>query len=327
MNEPTVLHPVSDADVERLPLVTGRRDLLEEILRAEPARSTSATRRLGPGPRRAAAGLAVAAAVAAVGAVAAGPPWLRSAPDATVASDSAPVERVLLDAPGWRLESIDDGSATYRGDGPTLEINVYPAAQWASRSADLADLGTPVPTTVLGRDASVFAYAASDHVAVRAPAGSTFVTVRAQGLDAGGFDALLTRLVPAPAVAPTPTGLGPADRDALVARWQDGLSMPSGVDYLDPHLAGVTPEQSTAVTVLRGVACGWVRDWASAARADDDRARDAAVAAVEQLSTSSAAAAAQGTHAPLEVIDLLTAMRSGAAPAVLVSRCRDIQGG
>jgi hypothetical protein len=325
VNEPTVLRHLTDDDVARLPLATGRRDLLEEVLLAEPAGSS--VRRAAAVPRRVVAALAVAAAVAAVGAIALAPPWLHSAPEASVATAPQPVERLLLDAPGWRLESLGAGGATYRGDGPTVEINAYPAAQWASRTADLSDLGTPAATTVVGRDTAVFAYGASDHVAVRAPEGSTFVTVRAQGLDAAGFDALLTRLVPAPDALPTPTGMGPADRDALLARWQDGLSLPSGVDYLDPHLPGVTPEQSTAVTVLRGVGCGWVRDWAGAVRTDDDQARDDAVAAVAQLSTSPAAAAAAGTPAPAEVAELLAAMRSGAAPAALVSRCRDLQDG
>ena len=302
-----------------LPLATGRRDLLEEVLLTEPAGWSVGGEEAGPapggrGPR---------------GSRARRPRWAPSPATALVAQRPGGLG-------GHRTPARGAGAARRPGVAPGVvggggrdvpRRRTHPGDQRLPRGAGASRPPTcptwaprrPPPCSAATRRSSPTARATT----WRCGPGGLHLrhgAARARRRRAS------TRCWHPPGAGPGlahPHGGGPADRRRAAARWQDGHVL---LDDLDRHLLGRDPEQSTAVTVLRGVAAAGCATGRAPYGADDDWARDAAVAAVDSCRRAPAAAAAAGTPAPARSATC-SPDAVGHGSGGLCERCQAIQGG
>lgn len=308
--------PYTDDEVRALPLAAAKTALLADILEHEPASSPTRLADRSPrtprtpraprsGSRRAyrlaLAGIAAAAVVAVGTAVVTGPgsPGGSGAatdgPGAgqlTLAAMAARMPRFVLDAPGWEITTVygfgeASGTLAYtRGSGAaraTLELTWHPAAQHAGylddREADPSIAHEP--TRLVGQDATLFTYDATDHATMLPPAGRSFVEIRGMGMSEDGYRALTGRLREAsveefvaalPDGVTTPEGQGARAEQVLAdIPVPDGFRFVPDGDTLDAYQLGAL--------VTGQVACAWIEEYADG----DARARQEAA---EALATS-----------------------------------------
>ncbi len=195
---------LTDEAISRLPLESGRAELLEEIMttvapdrqNAEPTRLTH--------PRRA-RWIAPIAAAAVVAGLAGGTLWWqhqRADQDGSkqVATTlGLPTgQSVVLDAPGWQVDSLGGDGIRFRNGDAELEITSYDAKQYDSYVTDREHIVDPPapgqPIEVLGRPAQMWAYSADDHTAIREVEDGHWMEFRAGGIDLEGYLALLGQL-------------------------------------------------------------------------------------------------------------------------------------
>ena len=168
---------LTDEAISRLPLESGRAELLEEIMstvapdrqNAEPTRPRT---RAGP------AGCAPIAAAAVVAGLAGGTLWWQQhRPEQDGSNQAASTlglpkgQAVVLDAPGWQVDSLGGDGIRFRNGDAELEITSYAAKQYDSYVTDREHIVDPPapgePIEVLGRPAQMWAYSADDHTAIR----------------------------------------------------------------------------------------------------------------------------------------------------------------
>ena len=307
---------VSDADVARLDLHPGERDLLEEIMSTpvldQPDRRTDA-----PAPRHRrwlVPSVAAAAAVAVVTTTSVWAPWaaddqgdVRSGRDDQVVAGqgderpsaeepadepvvSAGNPLVLVDAPGWVVERVDEraadeGEMTFSDGEHVLEVFWSAADQHQSYFEDRAYGNKQWPLTVLGLDGTLFRYGDSTDFTTILPAdGPTFLEIRG---DLGSRDAyvdLVGRLkrvdAEAWSAALPPDAVGPADASRVIGEMLGDVPLPAGFD--DSVLeTGLTMDRyQLGATVSGAAACAWMDLWDDATKAGDQAAADEAVVAM-----------------------------------------------
>src|SRR5690349_5367090 len=170
---------LTDDAVSRLPLGAGRAELLEEIMStvapdrqketlAEPSRLPTSRRTRWVAP------LAAAAVVAGM---AGGTVWWQHQRAADGAHHvAAPLglpdgQAVVLDAPGWKVDSLSGDGIVFRKGDANLEITSYAAKDYDSYVEDREHIVDPPapgePIQILGRAAQMWAYSADDHTAIR----------------------------------------------------------------------------------------------------------------------------------------------------------------
>jgi hypothetical protein len=197
---------LTDDAISRLPLAAGRAELLEEIMStvapdrqndslAEPSRLPTSRRTRWVAP------LAAAAVVAGL---AGGTLWWQEhRPDDGSHHVAAPLglpdgQAVVLDAPGWRVDSLSGDGIVFRKVDANLEITSYAAKDYDSYVIDREHIVDPPapgePIQVLGRPAQMWAYSADDHTAIREVEDGHWMEFRAEGLDRAGYLALLGQL-------------------------------------------------------------------------------------------------------------------------------------
>ena len=195
---------LTDDAVSRLPLGSGRAELLEEIMttvapdrqNAEPTRLAHPrrTRWLARSPR---------------------PRWLPAWPagrcggSSTVRTRTAPARWPPRSAcrrarPScWtrragEVDSLDGDGIRFRNGDAELEITSYDAKQYDSYVTDRKHIVDPPapgePIEVLGRPAQMWAYSAYDHTAIREVQDGHWMEFRAAGLDRAAYLALLGQL-------------------------------------------------------------------------------------------------------------------------------------
>jgi len=197
---------LTDDAISRLPLQAGRAELLEEIMSTvAPDRqndSLSEPTRL-PASRRTRWVAPVAAAAVVAGLAGGTVWWQQHRPDTDgshqVASLGLPDgQAVVLDAPGWKVDSLSGDGIVFRKGDANLEIDSYAAKDYASYVEDREHIVDPPapgePIEVLGRPAQMWAYTADDHTAIREVQGGHWMELRAEGVDKAGFIALLGQL-------------------------------------------------------------------------------------------------------------------------------------
>lgn len=310
---------VSDADVARLDLHTGERDLLEEIMSTpvldQPDRRTDA-----PAPRHRrwlVPSVAAAAAVAVVTTASVWAPWAaddqrngRSGRDEQIVAGQderpaveEPAEEpadepvvsagnplVLLDAPGWVVERVDEqasdqGEMTFSDGEHVLEVFWSAAGQHRSYFEDRAYGNKQWPLTVLGLDGTLFRYGNSTDFTTILPAdGPTFLEIRG---DLGSRDAyvdLVGRLkrvdAEAWSAALPPDAVGPAEASRVIGEMLGDVPLPDGFDASVLE-TGLTMDRYQLGAVVSGAAaCAWMDLWDDATKAGDQAAADEAVEAM-----------------------------------------------
>ena len=198
----TLIPKLTDDAISRLPLEAGRAELLEEIMSTvAPDRQTEPL--ADPAPRRT-RWVAPLAAAAVVAGLAGGTLWWQQhRPDQDDSRGAAAIglpvgQAVMLDAPGWDVDSLGgDGVRFVNGDA-NLEVTSYPAKDYDSYVKDreyIVDPPAPgAPVTVLGRPGQLWAYAADDHTVIREVEGGRWMEFRGQGMDQDAYLALLGQL-------------------------------------------------------------------------------------------------------------------------------------
>ncbi|WP_296605307.1 hypothetical protein [Nocardioides sp.] len=298
---------LSDDTVAGLPLSLGRAELLEEIMSTpvlddRPAPTVRDERR----PR---GWLVPAAAAAVVAVLAAGTAWWAGstgrAPESTPPVAAVPEPgsfRVVLDAPGWTIESAYEDSKNHSGEvgyvrgDASLQVNWYPASNYEDRFEDRRHITDPpsdgTPVEVLGLTGSMWAYSADDHTTILPVEERHFLEVRGSGMDQEEYLALLGQLRPVDvagfdAALPEEFVAQSERGDAIGAILDEiaataGRALPAGVsrssvssDQSDPYQLGAE--------VTGQVACAWVRQYAEARDAGD---QDLAQQAVDVMATS-----------------------------------------
>jgi hypothetical protein len=107
-------------------------------------------------------------------------------------------QSVVLDAPGWTVDSLGgDGIRFHNGDA-NLEITSYDAKQYDSYVTDREHIVDPpapgAPIQVLGRPAQMWAYTPQDHTAIREVEDGHWMEFRGDGMDQAAYLALLGQL-------------------------------------------------------------------------------------------------------------------------------------
>jgi hypothetical protein len=243
---------LTDDAVSRLPLEAGRAELLEEIMStvapdrqndtlAEPTRLPTSRRTRWVAP---------IAAAAVVAGLAGGTVWWQQHRPADgshqVVSLGLPDgQAVVLDAPGWKVDSLSGDGIVFRKGDANLEIDSYAAKDYDSYVVDREHIVDPPapgePIQVLGKPAQMWAYTADDHTAIREVQGGHWMEFRAAGLDKAGFVALLGQLrltSEAEFNASLPDGYvtkgeRPAAADKILRDIEDvsGAGFPSGTSF------------------------------------------------------------------------------------------------
>jgi hypothetical protein len=199
---------LTDDAVSRLPLRAGRAELLEEIMTTvAPDRQTAEPTE--PPVRRRGWLVPAAAAVVVAGIAVSSLGWPHLGGDSgrdgqdrdpSVASalELPQGQAVVLDAPGWEVESLGDDGVQFRKGDAGLEITSYPEDGYGSYVADREHIVDPPapgqPIEVLGRGAQMWAYSKDDHTAIREVADGRWLEVRGQGMDRAAYLALLDQL-------------------------------------------------------------------------------------------------------------------------------------
>jgi hypothetical protein len=294
---------LTDDAVSRLPLESGRAELLEEIMTAvapdrqtepTPIRTTRRSRWLVP--------LAVAAAVATL---ASSPLWWggggdqEGGPNVTyqpAAQSPGTGYRAVLAAPGWTVESTEQdskygGEINYRNGAQSLAITWYPEDTYQDYLTDREHIPYPdppapgEPVTVLGAAGQLWAYDANDHTVMREPDLGHWMEIRGTGMELTAYQDLLgqLRLVSLPefeSALPAAFVTG-SDRPAAVQEILDGIEQASGATVpagttLDTRSEESDPYQLGA-DIAGQYACAWIADFADATAAGDQARADEAV--------------------------------------------------
>jgi hypothetical protein len=281
---------LTDDAVSSLPLEAGRAELLEEIMStvapdrhnapdqhnnslAEPTRLPTSRRTRWVAP------LAAAAVVAGL---AGGTVWWQQHRPADgshqVASLRLPAGKaVVLDAPGWQVDSLSGDGIVFRKGAANLEITSYAAKDYASYVEDREHIVDPpapgTPIQVLGRSAQMWAYSADDHTAIREVEDGRWMEFRAQGVDQAGFVALLGQLrltsegefnasLPSGYVT---KGERPAAAETILGDIEDasGAGFPSGTTFQLANGDSKDRYQFGAEVVAQ-YACAWLESYEDA---------------------------------------------------------------
>lgn len=285
---------ISDDAVGRLPIASGRAELLEEIM------STPVTDRptapASTAPRRRTTWLVPIAAAAAVAAVATGPLWWpagdgTSPAPAGPAAPAAPADpspgpatyRAVLDQPGWTVTHAyegaegEGGEVSYERGRALLEVHwrsgdTYEAyVEDRRHSVDPPADGAPLP--VLGLTAQRWSYSDDDHTVIRPVEDGFLLEVRGSGMPLDAFEDLLDelRLVDEQGFeeALPDTFVTAGERAAVVEDMLDGIAEASGQERR-PGEEGITSDQvdryQLGADVAGQVACAWLEELRAARR-------------------------------------------------------------
>lgn len=104
-----------------------------------------------------------------------------------------------LGASGWSLAHVDESATglglTYVRDDDELELDLYAADEYQTYVQDREDLGVGTSLSMLGQDATRWAYSADDHTLIRTPQGDRFLEVRGTGMDEAAYLELVSQIV------------------------------------------------------------------------------------------------------------------------------------
>lgn len=286
---------LTDDAVAGLPLSHGRAELLEEIM-STPVLDDRPIRTQEP-PRRS-RWLVPVAAAAAIALVASVPLWRDDTPqEVPVATPSVVAgTNVVLDAPGWEVTAMyadeDSGEMTYENGDLSLDVMWGPTDSYQGYVEDRRHIVKPPadgePITILGADAQMWPYSATDHTAIREVQSGTWIELRGSGMDKAGYLALLDqlRLVDTAGFeASLPDEfVVDAERDGTVDTIldeidaaADGPLLPPGVDRSSVVSDQVDAYQLGA-EVSGQVACAWLDEYVAAEKAGDQGRVDQAAA-------------------------------------------------
>ncbi|GAB3243800.1 hypothetical protein [Kineosporia babensis] len=285
-------------------LAEAGRELLEEIMSvhspAEPGRSDQAVplpTRTWSLARRRLAWVGVAAAVVAAvvvptvvfgggGAVVPVTPATQ-APTPTPQLPHTKNPYVLLDAPGWEIDHVnesaeDNGEISFQQPetGQSLQVSWTTMDAYESRYEDRLDVSDPEPITLFGANADRFDYGKGEFE-VLAPQSDIFLEVR--GSSTGGrknFAGLLEQLRQVPAeewfAAMPDSVITPDENPSYTEEILAGVPLPEGLPA-SAFVSGFTNSRyHVEFGVIQRATCAWLENYEQAWETDDEPAMAAA---------------------------------------------------
>lgn len=284
---------LTDQAVSELPLAAARAELLEEIM-ATPVLEDRETARVDHRARRWLVPLVVAASVAAAVAV---PSWLLSAddtatpaPPASAPSDQVAHEWVVLDAPGWTITYTSNSHGArevgYEKGAASVDVHLRPANALDSYTTDRQHIDHPKvepgePVQLLGEDALLWAYSATDHTVIGAVDGKVFPEVRGSGMDKAAYLTLLGQLRwtdQAGFEASQPEAfVTSGERAATIDQMLADMVVPAG---FEPPTSKESDPYQLGARVAGAVACAWLGEFETATASGDTAAADTAADAL-----------------------------------------------
>ncbi|KKK07220.1 hypothetical protein [Micromonospora sp. HK10] len=205
---------------------------------------------------------------------------VRYSPVALKAAEQNP--RLLIDQPGWRATTVygftdQQGTIAFRNGDREVEMNWYPAAEYANFRADRLNVSDPEPVTVDGWSGDLFTYRADDFAVMLRPRDGVFVEMRGGVGHRADFDKVLARVVRADVrtwLAALPPEIVTPDRvDDRAAAVLAGVPLPPNFDQAALASLGTNDAYQFGAGVTSKVGCGWIAEWLRADRAGDEAAR------------------------------------------------------
>ncbi len=256
-------------------------------------------------------GAAAAAAVAIViptlilGGGRAVPPASPEAPPASLSPSPSPGPalvpttnpHVLLDAPGWKIDYVNEtdwgrgvyGQLRYVKDDAEIEISWSPPGEYKGRVRDReAEYGEPMPFTLFGEKAVVFKESSGEFEAM-AKTGQAFLSARSSGVS--DFQTFRRRLTDFSAVTPEQWFAGmpdsvvtPPESTAVAAQIISDIPLPPGFDTMIFSSRLTNSYHQFGAGVTGRITCAWLDDYTEAYDARDQKG----MAAVDQALSGAA---------------------------------------
>ncbi|GAA1567611.1 hypothetical protein GCM10009789_21320 [Kribbella sancticallisti] len=292
-------NPYGDDTVRRLPAADAASDLLEEIVT-----STAPTPELRPNRRRRT--IVLVAAAAAIVVALTGVFFPRGNPAAPVSAYGAEVlavaeanQRLLLDAPGWKVSRVDEftaeeGEMTFANGNKRLDVHWRPAAQYDTFLADRAHGNTQQPITLLGQNGTMFQYSngqtkTTDFTTILPVKGKNFLEIRTDVGSEAAYRELIGKLKPAGVEqwldALPASSVKPDENKKVVDGMLEGLPKPDGFDKASLYTQTVSDRYQVGARVTGAVSCAWLDQWTAAKKSGDTAKVAEAVAAMKTSHT------------------------------------------
>ena len=153
---------------------------------------------------------------------------------------------VTLGGPGWRVGYVSDSDGVsdvqFDHGAQQVEAVEYPASEYDSYVADRSELDGRQTVQVLGREGTMWTYAADDHTVIRSVQDGHFVEIRGTGMSESEFRAMLGDLALTDEAGFAQTmpdqAVTPQNRVRAVARLLQGVDVPPGFTADDVRLSG-----------------------------------------------------------------------------------------
>jgi hypothetical protein len=272
-------NPYGDDSARRLPVGAAASDLLEEILT-----TTAPTPELRPNRRRRTV-ILVAAAAAVVIALT-GVFFPRGNPAAPTSAYAAEVravaeanQRLLVDAPGWKVSRVDEftadeGEMTFVNGNRRLDVHWRPTPQYKDFWDDRAHDNTHQPIELLGQHGTIFRYGDStDYTTILQPKGKNFLEIRGDVGSEAAYRDLIGKLKPVSVEAwldAMPASVvKPADNKNVVDGMLQGLPIPDGFTKAPLYQQTVNDRYQVGARVTGAVSCAWLDQWTAAKKSGD----------------------------------------------------------
>jgi hypothetical protein len=275
-------NPFGDDTVRQLPTGAAESELLEEIMS-----TTAPTPELRPTRRRM---ILLAAAAAAIVVLLTGVLLPRGNPAAPASAYGAEVravaeanQRLLLDAPGWKVTRVDEftareGEMTFSNGTNSLDVR-WRAAEWFvdDRSAD-------EPIQLLGQVGTMSRIGtSSDYATILPPKGQNFLTIRGDLGSEQAYRDLIAKLHPVDVDtwldAMPASVVKPADTERVVTEMLSDIPVPAGFDRQPLDKEAVSERYTLGARVTGAVSCAWLDQWTKAKKTGDtERMREAVTA-------------------------------------------------
>jgi hypothetical protein len=272
-------NPFDGDTVRRLPVDAAASDLLEDIMT-----STEPTPELRPRRRRRTLVLVAAAALVLIALT--GVFFPRGNPAAPVSAYGAEVikvaeanQRLLLDAPGWKVSQVNEftaaeGEMEFANGKQRVAVHWRPADGYKSYYDDRAHGNTHQPFKLLGQNGTLFRYSQSTDFTTILPVKETnFLEIRAEADSEAAYRELVGKLKPVGVEqwldAMPASVVKPAENTKAVDGMIEGLPLPAGLDKSKLYQETVADRYQVGARVTGAIACGWLDQWTAAKQSGD----------------------------------------------------------
>ncbi|TCC66421.1 hypothetical protein E0H73_05955 [Kribbella pittospori] len=284
-------NPFGDDSVRHLPAGAAASDLLEEIVT-----TTAPTPELRPNRRRRV--IVLVAAAAAIVVALTGVFFPRGNPAAPTSAYAAEVraiaeanQRLLVDAPGWKVSRVDEftadlGEMTFAKGNQRLDVFWRPADQYQTYFDDRAHDNTHQPIELLGQAGTIFRYGdTTDFTTILKPKGKNFLEIRTDVGSEAAYRTLIGKLKPVGVEewldALPASAVKPADNKKTVDAMLADLPKPDGFDAAGLYQQTVGDRYQVGARVSGAVSCAWLDQWTAAKKSGDKTKVAEAVAAMK----------------------------------------------